>query len=176
MNSVRTNKQGFTMVELLVVLVIIGILAAVATPIFLGNTQKAKASEAVAAMSLIRQAQRDYFINNNTYLTSISTINDPLPTGVAVNTGVAQYFSNEAYKVVPANSPEVKAPFSAPLAQDYVIRVSGSASKQCLGNSDTICAIKQNDIKDFELEMDNSGRVFVSYGKDTNGNAKWQKY
>lgn len=168
------------MVELLVVLVIIGILAAVATPIFLGNTQKAKASEAVATMSLIRQAQRDYFINNNTYITPVDKIGEVLPKGVAVNTGVAQYFSNEAFSVVPAA--EAKAPFTtdpktgqpAPAAQDFVIKVAGSLSKQCAGTT-TNCALKQNDIKDYELEMDNSGRIFVSYGKEGT-ESKWQKF
>ena len=76
----RTNVKGFTMIELLVVLVIIAILAAVATPLFLANTKRAKASEAVATMGLIRQAQRDYKTNNNTYFDVASDkIQKPLP-------------------------------------------------------------------------------------------------
>ena len=59
------NKQGFTMVELLVVLVIVAILAAVATPIYLANVKRSRASEAVATMALIRQSLRDYQINGS---------------------------------------------------------------------------------------------------------------
>lgn len=183
MNTLRTNKQGFTMVELLVVLVIIGILAAVATPIFLGNTQKAKASEAVATMSLIRQAQRDYFINTSSYIVPIAAGEigkTPENKGVAVNTGVAQYFANDAFEVkqtAAASAPFKKAdggPTQALDAQDFVIRVDGSKSKDCSSdaNASKNCALKQAEVKDFRLEMDNSGRTYVSYDAGTN----WQKF
>lgn len=183
MKTLRTNKQGFTMVELLVVLVIIGILAAVATPIFLGNTQKAKASEAVATMSLIRQAQRDYFINNSNYIVPIAAGEigkTPENKGVAVNTGVAQYFANDAFEVkqsASATAPFKKAdggPSQALEAQDFVIRVDGAKSKDCSSASDASknCALKKKEVEEFVLEMDNSGRVYVSYDKGTN----WQKY
>lgn len=181
MKTLRQNNQGFTMVELLVVLVIIGILAAVATPIFLGNTQKAKASEAVATMSLIRQVQRDYYINNNEYLVDIKDISLPAKKngGVGVNAGITQYFSNDAFSVVSAD--KAAAPFKDvgnKTAQDFVVRVDGSKSAECKTNDGDAsedqksCAVKlDNDIKNFKLEMDNTGRVFVSY----NG-TDWQKY
>ena len=184
MNAIRTKQSGFTMVELLVVLVIIGILAAVATPIFLGNTQKAKASEAVATMSLIRQAQRDFFINNNNYITSASDISKTLPNGFNIDTGMTQYFGNDAFKVVQASSGESKAPFTqndgsgnnptAPAAQDFVIIADGGKSNSCASTATSAdnCAIKQGDVKEFLLEMDNSGRTYVSYDGGTN----WQKY
>lgn len=179
------TKSGFTMVELLVVLVIIGILAAVATPIFLGNTQKAKASEAVAIMSLVRQAQRDYFINNNSYITTIAKgkIGEAVPTGVGVNTGVAQYFGNDAIEVVAASS--AQAPFKladstdttqAIDAQDFIIRVSGAQSLDCSSEASASknCALKKKDVEDFVLEMDNTGRTYVSYEKGAPGT--WQKF
>lgn len=176
MKAMRKSSAGFTMVELLVVLVIIGILAAVATPIFLGNTKKAKASEAVATMSLIRQAQRDYFINNNDYIENVTDISKTVPTGLNIDVGVTQYFGNLAYKVDPAKSD--KAPWNDSAltdgigAQDFIVRVSGQdVEKNKCGQNPTNCALKPEEVKDFLLEMDNSGRVFVSY----NGN-DWQKY
>jgi prepilin-type N-terminal cleavage/methylation domain-containing protein len=45
MKKVRNNK-GFTLIELMIVVVIIGILAAIAIPRFSGATKQAKASEA----------------------------------------------------------------------------------------------------------------------------------
>ncbi|MGE0269536.1 MAG: type IV pilin protein [Candidatus Omnitrophota bacterium] len=184
MNTLRTNKQGFTMVELLVVLVIIGILAAVATPIFLGNTQKAKASEAVATMSLIRQAQRDYFINNNSFVVPIGPGEiglTPENKGVAVNTGVAQYFANDAFEVKVASAATANlfkkddgGPSQALDAQDFVIRVDGSKSIDCSSGAGASknCALKKAEVKDFRLEMDNTGRAYVSY----DAGANWQKY
>ncbi len=178
MNTTKRNTSGFTMVELLVVLVIIGILAAVATPIFLGNTQKAKASEAVATMSLIRQAQRDYFINNNSYITSISDISKTAPNGLNIDTGVTQYFGNDAYTVVAPSA--AAAPWNDSdltdgiPAQDFIVKVTGDdTNNNNCGDSQTPvnCGLKTDEVKDFRLEMDNSGRVFVSY----NG-SDWQKY
>lgn len=52
--------NGFSLVELMIVIVIIGVLAAVAVPIYSNNVQKAKRSEADAALGSIR-TQLDIF-------------------------------------------------------------------------------------------------------------------
>ena len=59
------NQKGFTLVELMIVIVIVGILAAVAVPIYTANIKKAKMSECDAALGTIRTALRVYYATND---------------------------------------------------------------------------------------------------------------
>lgn len=54
------SKKGFTLIELMVVILIVGILAAVAVPIMRGRIDSAKWSEANASAGSIRTAVRAY--------------------------------------------------------------------------------------------------------------------
>jgi len=54
------SRKGFTLIELMVVILIVGILAAVAVPIMRGRIDAAKWSEANASAGSIRTAVRTY--------------------------------------------------------------------------------------------------------------------
>ncbi len=67
MNMTRSNNKGFTLVELMIVVAIIGILAAIAIPNFLKYQAKAKQSEAKVNLKGIYTSQLSYFAEGDTY-------------------------------------------------------------------------------------------------------------
>ena len=63
----RKQKPAFTLIELLIVVAIIGILAAIAVPNFLNAQMRAKVSRAYSDLRAIGQAWEMYQVDNNAY-------------------------------------------------------------------------------------------------------------
>lgn len=63
----KLSLAGFTLVELLVVIIIVGILSSLAIPIFRQSVRRAMATEGYALVGAIRTAQRIYFAEINQY-------------------------------------------------------------------------------------------------------------
>jgi prepilin-type N-terminal cleavage/methylation domain-containing protein len=85
-----TNKEarkGFTLVELAVVIVIIGVLAAFGVPRFLKSVERSKASEAFAYLSAVRAAQERFAANHGVYATNVSELD--------INQSTMKYFRDK---------------------------------------------------------------------------------
>jgi prepilin-type N-terminal cleavage/methylation domain-containing protein len=65
--TVTESRKGFTLVELAVVIVIIGVLAAFGVPQFLKSVERSKAAEAFNYLSAVRSAQERYLAKEGTY-------------------------------------------------------------------------------------------------------------
>ena len=61
------NKKGFTLIELMIVVAIIGILSAIAIPNFISFRLKAKTSEAKSNLGAIRSCQETYKTETELY-------------------------------------------------------------------------------------------------------------
>ena len=67
MSNRMKGTQGFTLIELMIVVAIIGILAAIAIPNFMTYQAKARQSEAKVGLGGIFTSAVSYFAENNTY-------------------------------------------------------------------------------------------------------------
>lgn len=74
MKDIR-KQFGVTLMELVVTLAILGILAAIGTPVLLGNIRTAKNVEAQNTLNSIYLMQKNYFAENNCYYASTSRAN-----------------------------------------------------------------------------------------------------
>lgn len=76
-----TGRKGFTLIELMVVILIVGILAAASIPLMRGRVDSAKWAEANATAGTIKSAVRVYFAEHGTKPTG-SLSDDALRTSL----------------------------------------------------------------------------------------------
>ncbi|EMS2839064.1 pilin [Neisseria gonorrhoeae] len=92
----NTLQKGFTLIELMIVIAIVGILAAVALPAYQDYTARAQVSEAILLAEGQKSAVTEYYLNNGKWpadngaagVASASTIKGKYVKQVEVKNGV----------------------------------------------------------------------------------------
>ena len=74
------RSRGFTLIELMIVVAIVGILSTVALPSFEGALQKARRAELVVAALMVQTAQERFRSNNTVYGDSLTALGVPAAT------------------------------------------------------------------------------------------------
>lgn len=100
-----SKKDAFTLTEILVAIVILGVMAGLAIPNFGRTMRQAESNEARANLNVIFMAQRIFFLNNNacwplgggavTMATSADNVNL-----TAINTGLSTEMTTARYRLI----------------------------------------------------------------------------
>ncbi len=68
------NKRGYTLIELLVTVAIIGILATIAIPAYIGQQTRAARTEAYTNLESLRLLEEQFFAENGVYTNAMGTV------------------------------------------------------------------------------------------------------
>jgi prepilin-type N-terminal cleavage/methylation domain-containing protein len=68
------RRKGFTLIEVLIVVIILGVLATIAIPQFTKVTKRARLAEAWTNLAAIRTAQAIYYMEHGNYTTTLSQL------------------------------------------------------------------------------------------------------
>ncbi|MEK7599669.1 MAG: prepilin-type N-terminal cleavage/methylation domain-containing protein [Patescibacteria group bacterium] len=132
MISLKKRNQGFTIVELLIVIVVIGILALLVITTYSGIQAKARNSKRQTDVQSI-QTQLEAFFSQNGYYPSLTDMN----SATWLTTNMKSLDQNAL--IDPKNPTQSKTLLTAPAANSYSYAVTDSSDASCEA-TDTNCA------------------------------------
>jgi type IV pilus assembly protein PilE len=140
------DKRGMTLLELMIVVAIVGILAAVAIPAYDGYVTRSRRSDAFTALETVRAAQEMYRAENGGYAFQMSQ----LP-------GCSVGMAGENYDISLQNASDGNGDF---LDDDNLYQGQAQAKGKQTG--------------DYSFQLDQNGTQWYNGGSGWNNDKKWE--
>ena len=126
------SQYGFTLIEIIIVVVILGIMASLAIPKILGPNERIRAGEGVQVLTSLLAAQKGYFIdpalgNNAAYAAALGSLDITIPTPANFNTPNVYNNSAKVADITRKNGPV------------YTLAIDEFGSITCSGTCTGVC-------------------------------------
>ncbi len=119
----KSSERGFSIIELLVVCVVIGIIAAIAVPHLQKAVRGAEIGSTFAIMRTISSTQMNFYTQNSRF-GNLGEINNILSSGIGTQIGNDIYRSKFVYSMTPA------VPSPAELREGYIITATRDVTSE----------------------------------------------
>jgi prepilin-type N-terminal cleavage/methylation domain-containing protein len=121
----RKARRGFTLTELMVVTVIVGVMAAMCVPSFQHAIEQSRADIAVANLRAIWAAERLFWLENHQYTSDIATLQSQ---GTLDNAITASSLGGYTYSIPTAGTATMTATATHSTGDSYSINQFGTVS------------------------------------------------
>jgi len=115
----KSNEKGFTLIEMMIVIAVIGIIAAIALPSYIDSVRKARRVDAKTGLTEAALRQENFYARNATYTTDLRQVG----------------YSNQTWNNVPIASPDIY----------YQIRVVAPVGACAIANCFRLQTRRRND-------------------------------
>jgi len=150
-----SDKKAFTLIELLIVVLIIGILAAVALPKYQTAAGKSMAAEALVNLKALKETVDRYFLETNSYPTNFSQ----LDVGFGKNcSGSTCVHGNYCYSLQYVNQNKIIA---------YAQKCATTQFELSIFFADSTSPVKRGDITCNTRDNDNYKKICLALGGKT---------